>query len=100
MNPSARDSSPVAAPFANPPALTRIERTFSNLAALVQARSARRAALLAASRKNPARLTRSEAFRQVQHEKWLGKRPTAGAGAAASPRPKDLYRRPLQDPHA
>lgn len=88
----------VATRLANPLALGSLERAFSHLAALVHLRSERRAA------PNPeqqpsAKPTRSELYRQMQREKWLGKPPTAKTVPSAA-RPKDLYRRPLQDPNA
>ena len=75
--------------------LERIERTFDNLAALFQARSARRAQLKA--RAAAAGPTRNAAFRHTQHEKWLGRGPVV---IEQNARPKDLHRRVLQDPSA
>lgn len=98
MNITDRNSTAVTR-FANPLALGRFERTFKNLAALVHARGERRAALVKASGQRPAGLTRSEVFRQMQHEKWLGKS-VIQVAAAETARPKDLHRRVLQDPHA
>lgn len=54
---------------AGPNGLARIERTFSNLFNLAKARAERPDQL---RREMEARQTRSEAFKQVQREKWLG----------------------------
>ena len=88
----------LATRVANPLAHGPLERAFGHLSALMHLRGARRAA------PNPGQQpsvkpTRSELFRQVQHEKWLGKTPTSVMLLSAA-RPKDLHRRPLQDPHA
>ncbi len=86
----------VANCLANSLTLGRLERAFGHLAALVQTRSERRAAPTT-EQPTEVKLSRSELFRQVQREKWLGKRPT---GAATAARPKDLNRRVLIDPNA
>ncbi len=101
MNPTDRNSSVASSDFPAPLALGRVERVLTHLAALIHARNLRRTAQADSRRQGPARVSRSEAFRQVQHEKWLGKPPlaTPGVAAAASARPKDLHRRVLQDPH-
>lgn len=88
----------IATRLASPLALGRLERVFGHLAALVQNRGERRAKP-DPTPEPPAQTkpSRSELFRQMQREKWLGKRP---AGTAAAARPKDLHRRVLIDPNA
>ncbi|MEO8250293.1 MAG: hypothetical protein ABI589_13075 [Burkholderiales bacterium] len=75
--------------------LARIERTFSNLFNLVKAREKRPNQL---RQQNKARQTRSEAFKEVQREKWLGVR-TITVAEPQPPRPRDLHKRILQDPN-
>ena len=99
MNITPSHSSTLATRVANPLAIGRIERVFGHLAALVQTRGDRRAAPNP-ERQPRAKPTRDELFRQVQREKWLGKRPTGAAAPAAVARPKDLHRRVLIDPNA
>ena len=102
MNPTDRNSGLASTDLPATLALGRIERALTSLAAMIHARNLRRAAEAASSHHGPAHMSRSEAFRQVQHEKWLGKPPiaTPGVAGAASARPKDLHRRVLQDPNA
>ena len=97
MNITHRQST-VATRLANPLAHGPIERAFGHLAALMHLRNARRIAPNP-GQKPAVRPTRSELFRQMQHEKWLGKTPTTVRMPTAA-RPKDLHRRPLQDPNA
>lgn len=74
--------------------LARIERTFANLVNLVRARTDRSDQL---KRQARVRQSRSEAFKQMQREKWLGSRST---GKNAQPPIKDLHKRILLDPNA
>ncbi len=75
------------------------ERALGQLAALMPDRSTRRVAPNPEHRPSAAKPTRSELFRAMQHEKWLGK-PCTHVMTPVPARPKDLHRRPLQNPHA
>lgn len=76
-----------------------LERAFGQFAALLHTRSTRRAAPNRELQLSAAKPTRSQLFREMQHEKWLGK-PCIRVMTPPAARPKDLYRRPLQNPHA
>lgn len=78
--------------------LARIERTFANLVDLVRARR-ERSDRLQHQAQQTARPSRSEIFKQVQHDKWIGNGARHGAAPSGVP-PKDLYKRVLLDPNA